>query len=152
MLGIDIECHVKQVNEAVRVFSSLRVERVQLTLHEHSSSPRRRGRPQSDLCPRAIPHLCQRTVNPSARSQNVSRPRTCHSSLTGGTDGAAALSVPIASISSPQGGRCSSHPQLHFLSSSSIFDSTNATPSAPHHAPTDDATEEVESVHTRGGF
>ena len=43
---------------------------------------------------------------------HVSRHRTRHSSRTGGAEGAPALSIPTASISSPQSGRCSSHPQL----------------------------------------
>ena len=43
---------------------------------------------------------------------HVLRACMCHSSLTGGANGTAALSIPAASISSPQGGRRSSHPQL----------------------------------------
>ena len=83
MLDIDIGRHVKQENEAVRVSSSLRVERVQPTLREHSSSPRRRGLPQSELCPRALPHLCQPTMNPSARSHTYRAPARATRRLRG---------------------------------------------------------------------
>ena len=49
---------------------------------------------------------------PFCSLSHVSRHRTRHSSLTGGANGTAALSVPTASISSPQGGPRFSHPQL----------------------------------------
>ena len=49
---------------------------------------------------------------PFCSLSHVSRHRTRRSSRTGGAEGATALSVPTASISSPQGGRRSSHPQL----------------------------------------
>jgi hypothetical protein len=43
-------------------------------------------------------------------------------------------------------------PNYPFLSPSSIPASTNATPSVPHHAHAENATEEVESVRTGSGF
>ena len=49
---------------------------------------------------------------PFCSLSHVSRHRTRYSSRTGGAEGAAALSIPTASISSPQSGRCSSHSQL----------------------------------------
>ena len=90
---------------------------------------------------------------PFCSLSHVSCHRTRHPSLTGGTEGAAALSVPTRECFQSSGWMApptsSTSPSC---SSSSISASTNATPSAPRHGRTDSTTEEVESVRVRSGF